>query len=288
MGGSMSMIAFVHHALRLKSCQDVLYHLNMTHGVTEWDSVAELIDRARQRVAESERDSTPSRWQREHSRSHATRTPRRARLQSIVARSPKQGALAGVSLATVVLVAFVVSARSASPSTGTTAIRSATDVTNVAHQSPTRSNPRTAQVSRAVPIPPSWRSRCRFAPSLVASAPAVTDAHVCRLRDGFTVELRTYRGVADTHRAVAIYTAGLHGDAPAACTTFRGRSARWAQRATPSIPSGIFGCGQSARGAEMVWSLDRVGVVARAIGTDRSVTAMFQWWNSESELVATL
>ena len=131
-------------------------------------------------------------------------------------------------------------------------------------------------------LPPTVRSQCRDAPGLSLTGSAV----VCSLTSGVTLELRWFERAEQVQAGLRERLRPLRSELARQCVAARAVPAaprRWVDHGSPVV-RGMFACGHSARGAELVWSIDTPAVVGVLVRSDGDVGAALRWWNATTVL----
>jgi hypothetical protein len=142
---------------------------------------------------------------------------------------------------------------------------------------------RTARSSASL-VPQAWRARCRVAPGLSRDASA---AWVCAANAETTVEVVVFDDAKTAQKSLATLLADIARPV-AHCDAVNGQTATWARPSHPDVVVGVFACGTTPRGAELVWTIEQSHTVVRAVRGDGEVQQLFDWWDALSNSASPL
>ena len=137
-----------------------------------------------------------------------------------------------------------------------------------------------AQPKPKAVVPAAWKARCREAPGLSRVAET---GWACAATTGVNVEVLTFGDAKTTRNAFRGAAARLgHEQAPAitACGGVGDEPATWSRHSEPDVVVGVFACGATSRGAELIWTVNASHTVVRAVRNDGDVRQLFDWWDS--------
>ena len=132
-------------------------------------------------------------------------------------------------------------------------------------------------------LPAGVRSTCRGAPGLARQGQAA----VCEISTGVLLEIRWLPNAVQAQMVATALMESLR-----AANTGRCRDAiappsaprSWSPRSA-EMPQGWFVCGRSARGAEVVWTVDARHVVAVVVRSDGDIDAALRWWDASPAVI---
>ncbi len=133
----------------------------------------------------------------------------------------------------------------------------------------------------AFALPAGWSDSCRDAPALDPDASA---AVVCapggRL---LRIELRRIDS-PDTRRArfVQLTQRDAGGTGVSRCAAGIAEARTWSRPEAPSVVAGAYACRVVDGAAEIVWTDERLALVARAVRVDSDLVALWRWWLSDA------
>ncbi len=221
----------------------------------------------------------------------ATRSGRRRRRRTNLITLAVSVALVGATVAVIATPSDGVgSRRGAAPAARQAAAHGVRPVVAVSTTLTAASTAESADAATALDLallPGDWRKSCRVAPGLDSR---VRRSFVCPIGEHRRVEVRivAQRGRADSLERASLKLASLlrrlaqdfAGGARARGSSVCGgtRLQRWSLPKSPQRSRGQFACGTTARGAEVLWSVEAKGIVLRCIGNDGDVDALLAWW----------
>ena len=125
-------------------------------------------------------------------------------------------------------------------------------------------------------VPRAWRARCRVAPGLLLDASA---AWACAATPEVAVEVVVLDDVHTARKSFANAFAAV-GKPFVGCAARAGEPATWARPSHPDVAVGVFVCGTTPRGAELVWTVSKSKTLVRAVRSDGDVQRLFDWWDA--------
>ena len=94
------------------------------------------------------------------------------------------------------------------------------------------------------------------------------------------LQYRGFSSVAAVRDAYAATAAIVGGAGPAGCAGGAPEERSWASPASPTVPSGRYGCSVVEGRARLVWTSERNHVLALASRADADLRSLFEWWTT--------
>ena len=239
-------------------------------GHPDADDAADLVARLRARLAEHEAEGPrgrrrPARRRRVRRRGWS----RRRRVELVV------GAMAvGVAVLAVMMMARTASPPPARPASGAVGSRPTTTARAHATAPATRPGARLLDL-----LPRSWRSTCQPTRETTATARAgqPLSALTCAPAAGIVVAVWRDPAPATDRRLDGMIAGTPERLHPGPCSP-DGAPGSWSTARHPRQLEGRVVCAISDRGAQLVWSVDRAGLLLRADRSDGDMARLFSWW----------
>ncbi len=217
--------------------------------------------------------------------------PRRARLEASVRRrwagvSKTRLRLGlGVSLVLVLAIGLTVTRGGpASPEPVPTPPRNAagSSITSRSGADPASSTTTSAAPARAVVAVPSWIPSAFAATCGAWRADRVVHVECTPGRGIVTLHYRALPNVTAMRAAYGALAPRGGADGAPACAQGRAEERSWSWPARPATVEGRYRCTIGAGHARLVWSSDRLAVVAEAERGDTDLRSLYAWWAAEA------
>ncbi len=133
-------------------------------------------------------------------------------------------------------------------------------------------------------VPAGWRKLCRQAAALHRDA---TSQWSCKVTPDIVVEMLQFPSATIAESAFGAH-AKPFAVVESPCGEVGKPVSTWARPSGPDAAVGVFACGTTERGSELLWTVNASGVLIRAVRADGDVRRLFDWWDGLDESAAPL